>query len=134
RWEEDEKARRPGVGPRDLRSAGRHVMVSDVMPAFTWSILAASLLMGLAALLRMSDPTAISADGLTGAVRLAEGLTRTIVALFTLAALVFLVDLIRRVRARRSEEGEAALAPEPPRVPAWLRAVTQIATLASFIL
>jgi hypothetical protein len=117
-----------------LRSAGGHVMVSGVMPALTWSLLAASLVMGLAALVRMSDPTALGTDGLTGAVRLAEGLTRTIVALFTLAALVFLVDLVRRIRSRRSEEGEAALAPEPPRVPAWLRAVTQVATLAYFVL
>src|SRR4029453_3597185 len=108
-------------------------MVSGVMPALPWSLLAASLVMGLAALVRMADPTALGTDSLTGAVRLAEGLTRTIVALFTLAALVFLVDLVRRIRSRRSEEGEAALAPEPPRVPAWLRAVTQVATLADFV-
>ena len=108
-------------------------MVSGVMPALTWSLLAASLLMGLAALVRMSDPTALGTDSLTGAVRLAEGLTRTIVALFTLAALVFLVDLVRRIRSRRSEEGEAALAGAAAR-PAWLRAVTQVATLAYFVL
>jgi uncharacterized protein DUF4129 len=109
-------------------------MVSGVMPVLTWSLLAASLVMGLAALVRMSDPVALGTDNLRGAVRLAEGLTRTIVALFTLAAVVFLVDLVRRIRSRKSEEGEAALAPEPPRVPAWLRTVTQVATLAYFIL
>jgi hypothetical protein len=120
---------------RDLRSGVGHVIVSVVIPTtLTWSLLAASLVLGLAALVRMSDPGVLGTDHLTGAVRLAEGLTRTIVALFTLAALVFLVDLVRRMRSRQSDEGEAALAPEPPRVPAWLRAVTQVATLAYFVL
>ena len=126
---------RSGEGEaRDLRSEGGHVIVSVVIPTLTWSLLAASLVLGLAALVRMSDPGVLGTDHLMGAVRLAEGLTRTIVALFTLAALVFLVDLIRRMRSRQPDEGEAALAPEPPRVPAWLRAVTQVATLAYFVL
>lgn len=90
--------------------------------------------MGLAALVRMSDPAALGTDDLTGVVRLAEGLSRTIVVLFSLAAVVFLVDVVRRLRSRRADEGEAALAPEPPRVSPWLRAVTQIATLAYFVL
>ena len=120
--------------PEGLRSGGRRVIVSVVVPTLTWSLLAAILVMGLAALARMSDPAVLGGDDLIGTVRLAEGLTRTIVALFTLAALVFLMDLVRRVRSRRPDEGETALAPEPPRVPAWLRVVTQVATLAYFVL
>jgi Domain of unknown function (DUF4129) len=109
-------------------------MVSAVTATLTWTLLGASLVVGLAALVRMADPAALSAHEITGVVRLAEGLTRTVVALFALAAVVFLVDLVRRLRSRRREEGELALLPDPPKVPAWLRAVTQIASLAYFVL
>jgi len=109
-------------------------MVSAVTATLTWTLLGASLVVGLAALVRMADPAALSAHELTGVVRLAEGLTRTVVALFTMAAIVFLVDLVRRLRSRRRGEGELALLPEPPKIPAWLRAVTQIASLAYFVL
>src|SRR5262245_56462738 len=100
-------------------------MVSAVTASLSWILLGASLVMGLAALVRMADPAALSAHELTGTVRLAEGLTRAVVALFTMAAIVFLVDLVRRLRSRRRGEGELALLPEPPKIPAWLRAVTQ---------
>jgi len=109
-------------------------MVSAVTATLTWTLLGASLVVGLAALVRMADPAALSAHELTGAVRLAEGLTRTVVALFTMAAIVFLVDLVRRLRSRRRGEEELALLPEPPKIPAWLRAVTQIVSLAYFVL
>lgn len=109
-------------------------MVSAVTATLTWTLLGASLVAGLAALVRMADPAALSAHEITGVVRLAEGLTRTVVALFALAAMVFLVDLVRRLRSRRRGEGEAALLPDPPKVPAWLRAVTQIVSLAYFVL
>jgi hypothetical protein len=109
-------------------------MVSAVTATFTWTLLGASLILGLAALVRMSDPAAPAAHDLTGVVRLAEGLTRTVIALFTVAALVFLTDLVRRLRSRRRGEGEIALTPEPPRIPAWLRAITQIVSLAYFVL
>jgi hypothetical protein len=128
------RARSGAVGSEGLRSADEHVMVSAVAPALAWILLAASLVTGLAALVRMADPGAAVAHDLKGALRLAEGLTRTVVALFTLAAAVFLADLVRRLRSRRRGEGEAALVPEPPRVPAWLRALTQILSLAYFIL
>jgi hypothetical protein len=121
-------------GAEGLRSRGGHVMVSAVTATLTWTLLGTSLVVGLAALVRMSDPAALSAHELTGVVRLAEGLTRTVVGLFTLAALVFLVDLVRRLRSRRRGEGDLALLPDPPKVPAWLRAVTQIASLAYFVL
>ena len=109
-------------------------MVSAVTATLTWTLLGASLVVGLAALVRMADPAALSAHDITGVVRLAEGLTRTVLALFALAAIVFLVDLVRRLRSRRRGEGELALLPDPPKVPAWLRAVTQIASLAYFVL
>ena len=109
-------------------------MVSAVTATLTWTLLGASLVVGLAALVRMADPAALSAHEITGVVRLAEGLTRTVVALFVLAAIVFLVDLVRRLRSRRRGEGEVALLPDPPKVPAWLRAVTQIVSLAYFVL
>ena len=109
-------------------------MVSAVTATLSWTLLGASLVVGLAALVRMADPAALSAHELTGAVRLAEGLTRTVVALFTMAAIVFLVDLVRRLRSRRRGEEELGLLPEPPKIPAWLRAVTQIVSLAYFVL
>src|SRR5215831_9664203 len=109
-------------------------MVSAVTATLSWTLLGASLVVGLAALVRMADPAALSAHELTGAVRLAEGLTRTVVALFTMAAIVFLVDLVRRLRSQRRGEEELGLLPEPPKIPAWLRAVTQIVSLAYFVL
>src|SRR5262252_9118430 len=84
--------------PEGLHSRGGHVMVSAVTATLTWTLLGASLIVGLAALVRMADPAALSAHEITGVVRLAEGLTRTVVALFVLAAIVFLVDLVRRLR------------------------------------
>ena len=116
-----------------MRSGPGHVIVSAVVPALTWTLLAASLVVGVASLVRMSDPAAASAHDIAGTVRLAEGLTQTVVVLFTLAMGVFLVDLVRRLRSRR-REAEGVLEPEPPRIPAWLRAVTQIASLAYFVL
>lgn len=116
-----------------MRSGAGHVIVSVVRPALTWTLLAASLVVGVAALVRMADPAAVGAHDVAGTVRLAEGLTQSVVVLFTLAMAVFLVDLVRRLRSRR-REAESVLAPEPPRVPAWLRAVTQIASLAYFVL
>ena len=104
-------------------------------PALTLTILAASLLIGLAAIIRMADPAAGSLEDLTGVIRLPHPVTGTIVTLFTLAAVVFVVDLARRARTRRREEGEeAALGPEPVRIPPWLRAVTQVLSLAYFVL
>lgn len=118
-----------------MRSAAGQVIVSPVAPALTLTILAASLLIGLAAVIRMADPAAGGFEDLTGVIRLPHPVTGTIVTLFTLAAVVFVVDLVRRARTRRREEGEeAALGPEPARIPPWLRAVTQVLSLAYFVL
>src|SRR5262245_65844752 len=81
----------------------------------------------------MTDPAALSVHDIARTVRLAEVLTQTVVLRFTLAMVVFLVDLVRRLRSRR-REAESLLTPEPPRIPTWLRVVTQIASLAYFIL
>jgi len=116
-----------------LRSASGQVIVSSVAPAPTLTALAASLLIGLAAVVRMAGPAADGFEPLTGVIRLPQRVTVTIVTLFTLAAVVFLVDLARRARTRRAEEGEVALAPEPARIPPWLRAVTQVLSLAYFV-
>jgi hypothetical protein len=89
--------------------------------------------MGLAALVRLADPTG-EPDHLTGAIRLPQLVTWTIISLFALAALVMGVDLVRRMRSRRHEEedplnfGRVA----PPRPP-WLVALAQILSLVNFV-
>ena len=104
-------------------------------PALTFTILAASLLIGLAAVMRMAGPAADGYTDLTGVIRLPYLVTGTIVTLFTLAAVVFVVDLVRRARTRRPEEGEeTASGPEPARIPPWLRALTQVLSLMYFVL
>jgi len=118
-----------------LRSAARQVIVSSVAPALTFTALAASLLIGLAAVIRMASPAADGFEDLTGVIRLPYLVTGTIVTLFTLAAVVFVVDLVRRARTRRREEDEeAARGPEPARIPPWLRVVTQVLSLTYFVL
>jgi hypothetical protein len=117
-----------------LRSASGQVIVSSVAPALTLTALAASLLIGLAAVIRMAGPTADGFEDLTGVIRLPYRVTGTIVTLFTLAAVVFVMDLVRRARLRRREEGEAALGPEPARIPPWLRVVTQVFSVMYFVL
>ena len=116
-----------------MRSGSGQVIVSPVAPALTFTALAASLLIGLAAVVRMAGPGADGFENLAGVIRLPQRVTGTIVTLFTLAAVVFVIDLTRRARRRRPEEDEVALGPEPVRVPSWLRAVTQILSLLYFV-
>ena len=98
-----------------------------------WHPLAASFVMGLAAVVRMAAPADAGRDAITGLIRLPQALTVTIVTLFALAALVLFTDLLRRALSRRKdEEEEGALGPEPPRIPAWMRTLTQILTLVYF--
>jgi hypothetical protein len=108
-------------------------MVSCVTPALTWVCLAAGLVGGLAGLVRMAGPATGGGDDLTGMIRLPEPMTGTIVTLFALAGLVFLVGVARRFRSRRSGEGEDALGPEPPRGPRWLRTLSQVLSLLNFV-
>ncbi len=116
-----------------MRSASERVMVSPMAPVLSGTLLAASLVIGLAALVRMADPAAGGLDDLTGSIRLPELVTGTIVTLFALSALVFFLGLVRRMRSRLQAEEVGALGPEAARVPPWMRTVMQILSLLNFV-
>ena len=108
-------------------------MVSFVAPLFAWAGLAASFLLGLAAVIRMAGPAA-GVGSPSGVIRLPREVTATVITLFALAAVVFLAHLVRRGWSRR-QPGE-----DPPegtgearRVPTWVRAVRQIAGFLYFV-
>ena len=109
-------------------------MVSGVTLLSRWVLLPVSLVVGLAALLRMAGPVAGGPDDLKGVIRLPASVTGAIFGLLGLAALVFMVGLARRVLRRRRGPGEDELLPEPTPMPAWLRTLTQILSLANFAL
>jgi hypothetical protein len=109
-------------------------MVSVVTVALRWVLLPLSLVVGLAAVLRMAGPVAGGHDDLGGIIRLPRPVTGAIFGLFGLAVLVFLVGLARRIRARRRGPGEAELLPQTTPMPAWMRAVTQLLSLANFVI
>ncbi len=106
-------------------------MVSFVTALLTWVCLAASFVVGLAAVVRMAGPVP-AGDDVSGVIRLPAGVTATIAGLFALAALVFIAHLVRRGLSRRGPED-----PEPrdlaPPVPPWLRRVMQILSLLNFL-
>ena len=115
-----------------MRSAGGGVMVSLVAPLLVGLSLGASFLIGLAAVVRMGGPAA-GLDETTGVIRLPDSVSATIAALFTLAALVFLVHLVRRGLSRRKATEAMELGGlETRRVPAWLRTITQLLYFANF--
>jgi Domain of unknown function (DUF4129) len=116
-----------------LRSAAERVIVSSVALVLTWVLLAASLVIGLAALIRMAGPTAESFADITGVIRLPSPVTEIVLTLFVLAAVVFLTDLVRRLRSRPPVDERGALDRDPPRVPPWMRAVTQIVSFMYFV-
>ena len=100
----------------------------------TWPLLVASLVLGLAALVRIADPAGLGTDDLSGVIRLPWLATAAIAGLFTLASLVFLVGVLRRMRSRRHGEEElGAFGTEPTRRPAWLQTLTQILSLVNFL-
>lgn len=103
-------------------------MVALVAPLLAWACLAASFVIALAAVVRMAGP-APGADDVSGVIRLPGQVTAAVVTLFTLAALVFLVDRVRREWSRRNGEGEGEPADEPDRTPPWLRRLTQILSI-----
>ena len=109
-------------------------MVAGVTLLFRWVLLPVSLVIGLAAVLRMAGPIAGDPDDLEGVIRLPSHVTGAILALLGLAALVFVVGVVRRLRERRRGSGEAELLPEPTPMPAWLRTLTQILSLVNFVL
>ena len=108
-------------------------MVAGVTLLLRWGLLPVSLVVGLAALLRMAGPVAGEADDLKGFIRLPMPVTWVIYGLFGLAALVFVIGVARRVLGRR-RSGEGELLPEPTPMPAWMRTLTQILSLANFVL
>jgi hypothetical protein len=107
-------------------------MVSFVAPLLTWAALAASFLLGLAAVIRMAGPAAgIGAP--SGVIRLPREVTAIIVSLFALAAVVFLTHLVRHARSRRQPGEDPAEDASARRVPTWVRAMRQIAGLLYFV-
>jgi Domain of unknown function (DUF4129) len=109
-------------------------MVAGVTVLLRWVLLPVSLVVGLAALLRMAGPGVGDPDDLKGIIRLPMPVTRVIFGLFGLAALVFIVGVARRVLGRRRRSGEGELLPEPTPMPAWMRRLTQVLSLANFVL
>jgi hypothetical protein len=109
-------------------------MVSGVTLLFRWVLLPVSLVIGLAALLRMAGPLAGGVDDLRQAIRLPWAVTEAILGLFGLAVLAFVVGVARRVLGRRRRSGEGELLPEAEPMPAWMRTLTQILSLANFVL
>lgn len=109
-------------------------MVAGVTLLLRWVLLPVSLVVGLAALLRMAGLGVGDPDDLKGIIRLPMPVTWVIFGLFGLAALVFIIGLARRVLGRRRRSGEGELLPEPTPMPAWMRRLTQILSLANFVL
>jgi hypothetical protein len=105
-------------------------MVAPVAPLFAWAGLAAGFLIALAAALRMAGPVP---DGhqVSGVIRLPGPVTAAILALFGLALLVFVGDLVRRALSKEKGQAEHEPAQEPTRVPPWLRRVTMILSLVN---
>jgi uncharacterized membrane protein YhaH (DUF805 family) len=103
-------------------------------PFLVWALLSASLVVGLAALVRMAGPAGAGPDDLARVIRLPQIVTGTVLTLFALAAVVILLDLVRRLRARRrTEDAEAAAELEAARMPAWLRALHQFFSFVSVV-
>jgi hypothetical protein len=108
-------------------------MVSFVAPLFAWAGLAASFLLGLAAVIRMAGPAA-GVGAPSGVIRLPSQVTYTIISLFALAAIVFLTHLFRRGWSRRPPGEDPPEGPsDARRVPAWVRALRQIAGFLYFV-
>jgi len=107
-------------------------MVALVAPLFAWTGLAASFVVALAAVVRMTGP-ASGGHHASGVIRLPEQVTAAIVVLFGLALLVFAVDLVRRALSKGRQEGEEEPAEEPNRLPPWLRWVTLILSIANVV-
>jgi hypothetical protein len=96
------------------------------------AVLAASFIVAAAALLRMAGPAATVDDGVTGAIRLPMVVTATILSLFVIAGLVFLMAVARRLRRRRVRGDAEMLGGEPP--PPWLRTVTQFLSVLNALI
>ena len=102
--------------------------------AMTWPLLAASLVLGLAALVRIADPAGLGTEDVTSVIRLPRMVTVGIATLFSLASLVFLVGILRRMRSRRHGDDElGAFGVEVAKRPGWLQTLAQILSLVNFL-
>jgi len=116
-----------------LRSETGRVMVSVVAPVLACALAAASLVIGLAAVVRMAGPPA-AGEPIEGIIALPDPLVAAILGLFAMAGLVFLASAWRRgLFRRRPEDGPAGLSREPSRMPAWMRALAQLASLVNVL-
>src|SRR5207244_12922418 len=94
-------------------------MVSFVAPLLICVSLAGCFVIGLAAVIRMAGPVA-GFEHATGVIRLPGEVTATIVALFALATVVFVVHMLPLAWCRLPPEGaDAQEVREPPTGPAW---------------
>jgi hypothetical protein len=99
----------------------------------TWVLLAASLVVGLAALVRMADPAGSGGDGIVGVIRLSSVVTWTILSLFGLAATILAVDVARRMRSKRQGDEDArGVKREEAKRPPWQQALSQILSVVNF--
>src|SRR6185436_9757995 len=109
-------------------------MVAGVTLLMRWMLLPASLVVGLAAVLRMAEPVTGGHGDIGGVIRLPRPVTGAILALCGLAGVVMAVGLARRMRSRRGQgSGEDEPVDERPPMPAWLRTLTQILSLVNFV-
>src|SRR3989442_7329361 len=102
----------------------------------TWvrgPLLAASLIVGVGGLLRMAGPDAGGPDAMTGTIRLPAAVTATILTLFAVAGLVFLVAVARRMRRRRARQLAEMFGAEERPAPPWMRTVTQFLSLLNAV-
>lgn len=107
-------------------------MVAPVAPLLAWAGLAASVVIALAAVMRMGGPAPAGPD-VSGVIRLPEHVTTAIVALFGLAVLVLVVDVVWRAVSRGKRAGESEPAEEPTPVPPWLRRLTLVLSIVNVV-
>ena len=105
-------------------------MVAPVAPLLAWAGLGTGFVIALAAALRMAGSVP-DGDHVTGAIRLPGPVTAAILALFGLALVVFLGDLVRRARSKGNREDDRTPAEEPTPVPPWLRRVSLLLSLVN---
>jgi hypothetical protein len=116
--------------PDALRKMPGTGMVAPVALLLAWAGLAAGFLIALAAALQMAGPVPAGTH-VSGVIHLPGQVTATIFALFGLALLVFIGDLVRRALSKEKGQIGPEPAQEPNRVPPWLRRVTMILSLVN---
>jgi hypothetical protein len=94
------------------------------------ALFGASAIVGLAALVRIADPTA-SGEDLTGVIRLPRSVTATVSMMFGLAALVALVAILGYMRTRRRQDDGMLVSVDQR--PTWLQNLAQILSLVNVI-